>query len=101
MHTQKIATCCYCGARTILQLTARSGHELACASCGAPIHEMKPLRTDRGKKADHDDRAGYRKKKGFHDKHHAYADKNRKKRKRSTLWRVLEEVVDVVEDIID
>ena len=27
-HQNKIATCCYCGARSLLQLTARGGHEL-------------------------------------------------------------------------
>ena len=36
-HDRKIATCCYCGRRTVLELTARGGHELACGSCGAPL----------------------------------------------------------------
>ena len=40
----KIATCSYCGGREILKLTARGGHELACGSCGAPLHEMKWLK---------------------------------------------------------
>ncbi|QHQ34131.1 hypothetical protein [Algicella marina] len=40
----KIATCCYCGSRTVLRLTARDRHELACASCGAALHNMKPLK---------------------------------------------------------
>lgn len=40
----KIATCSYCGRRQALQMTARGGHELACGSCGAPLHEMKWLR---------------------------------------------------------
>jgi hypothetical protein len=40
----KIATCNYCGSRTILKLTARKGHELACGSCGAPIHDLKWLK---------------------------------------------------------
>ena len=35
--TTKIATCCYCGTRTALTLTARHGHELACGRCGAPL----------------------------------------------------------------
>ena len=43
-HHNKIATCCYCGARSVLRLTARDGHELACGSCGAPLHEMKPIK---------------------------------------------------------
>lgn len=42
----RLGTCCYCGARTLLELTARGGHELACGSCGAPIHHMKGLRAE-------------------------------------------------------
>ena len=41
---QKIATCCYCGARAALRLD-RARHELACANCGAPLHEMKALKS--------------------------------------------------------
>ena len=41
---QKIATCCYCGARAALRFD-RERHELACSNCGAPLHEMKALRT--------------------------------------------------------
>ena len=88
MHTQKIATCCYCGSRTILQLTARDGHELACGSCGAPIHEMKPLRKQKVSKPKDAARSK-------HDR------KKPKKKKRSGLWQMLEEVIDVVDDIID
>lgn len=40
----RVGTCCYCGARTMLELTARGGHELACGACGAPIHHMKGIR---------------------------------------------------------
>lgn len=96
MHTTKIATCSYCGARTVLQLTARSGHELACASCGAPIHEMKPLRLDR---------SGERRRppQGYLPDIPARrpVPQKRKKQKGRRLWRVLEEVADVIEDIID
>ncbi|EAQ24075.1 hypothetical protein ROS217_16110 [Roseovarius sp. 217] len=38
----KIATCSYCGARTVLVLD-RGRHELTCANCGAPLHEMKAM----------------------------------------------------------
>lgn len=44
-HPIKIATCCYCGARSLLKPTARQGHELACGACGAPLHEMKWLKS--------------------------------------------------------
>ncbi|MDJ0822410.1 MAG: hypothetical protein QNJ09_11465 [Paracoccaceae bacterium] len=43
----KIATCCYCGARTALVLRGKERHELSCASCGAPLHDMKMLRADK------------------------------------------------------
>lgn len=42
-ESPKIATCCYCGSRALLQLNARGGHELACGTCGAPLHEMKAM----------------------------------------------------------
>ena len=42
----KIATCCYCGSRAALVLRGRERHELSCATCGAPLHEMKMLRAD-------------------------------------------------------
>lgn len=48
-ETTKIATCCYCGARSVLQLRARDGHELACGRCGAPLHEMKAMPVARAK----------------------------------------------------
>ncbi len=47
LDQRKIATCCYCGNRSVLDLTARGGHELACGSCGAPLHLMKAMRVDR------------------------------------------------------
>ena len=46
MHpTNKIATCCYCGTRAALVLTGEVRHELACASCGAPLHDIRLART--------------------------------------------------------
>ncbi len=41
MH--KIATCCYCGTRAALVLRREGRHELSCAACGAPLHEMKAI----------------------------------------------------------
>lgn len=40
----KIATCCYCGTRAMLRLSGSVRHELACASCGAPLHALKWLK---------------------------------------------------------
>lgn len=47
MTTPKIATCCYCGTRAALVLRGTVRHELSCATCGAPLHDLKMLRTDR------------------------------------------------------
>ena len=43
--TARIATCCYCGTRAALVLKDLPGgrHELGCAACGAPLHEMKSI----------------------------------------------------------
>ena len=43
MTTRKIATCCYCGTRAALVLKGKDRHELSCATCGAPLHELKKL----------------------------------------------------------
>ena len=45
-HGQKIATCCYCGTRAALVLRGKERHELACSNCGAPLHDLKMLRSD-------------------------------------------------------
>lgn len=44
--SSKIATCCYCGSRAALVLRGKERHELSCANCGAPLHQMKMLRSD-------------------------------------------------------
>ncbi|SHG52884.1 hypothetical protein SAMN04488044_0991 [Cognatishimia maritima] len=51
----KIATCCYCGTRAALKLKGDVQHELACGSCGAPLHEIKqmPLTSRRPEKKQH------------------------------------------------
>lgn len=44
MTSTKLATCSYCGTRAALVLSTSGRHELACAACGAPLHEMKWLK---------------------------------------------------------
>lgn len=91
----KLATCCYCGARTMLKLTARDGHELACGSCGAPLHEMKWLKAP--------EPAAAPKRSKPTPRPNAYrVEKPRKHKRRKPFWRkALEEVWDEVEDIFD
>lgn len=48
---QTIATCCYCGSRAALVLDGTQRHELACASCGAPLRQLKNLKSDSGRGA--------------------------------------------------
>lgn len=45
-HTHKSATCCYCGSKAVLTLGGKMRHELKCSACGAPISQMKALRSD-------------------------------------------------------
>ena len=40
----KIATCCYCGNRTVLKLGGQVQHALRCGACGAPVTRMKALK---------------------------------------------------------
>jgi hypothetical protein len=96
-HSPKIATCCYCGTRAALVLSGRDRHELSCASCGAPLHNLKMLR------ADHDGRpdlAGKPRKPQKLPK--ADYDRLRKrKKKKSPARRLLGEAFDLIEDIFD
>ncbi len=113
----KLATCCYCSSRTLLKPTARDGHELACGSCGAPLHEMKwlkqpePARKPRAvKKMAHDPARKFEKSErsdraqpvGFLAGWGAGKKvRKRPKRGKSLFSKVLEEAWDVVEDLID
>ena len=100
MPNTKIATCCYCGTRAALVLKGQDRHELACSSCGAPLHEMKMLRQDStgprelaagGKKAVSSYRPGYKS---------SYKKKSKKRRKGFKDF-LLDEVWDTIEDIFD
>ncbi|MBE9636564.1 hypothetical protein [Salipiger mangrovisoli] len=48
---QTIATCCYCGSRAALVLNGTQRHELSCASCGAPLRQLKNLKSETGRGA--------------------------------------------------
>jgi hypothetical protein len=47
-YSTKIATCCYCASKTALRLE-KGRHELSCASCGAPLRELKIMPKPVGK----------------------------------------------------
>lgn len=89
MAATKIATCCYCGTKAALVLRGRERHELACASCGAPLHRMKMLPAQ----AQHPAPA----RPAFVGKK---AEKKHKK-KSSSFGRSLKSFWDVIEDVVD
>lgn len=96
--TTKIATCCYCGTRSMLKLTARGGHELACGNCGAPLHEMKALREDRPRQSKRAVPAPA----AYRDHEGPTRRKKKKQKRRKSVWsKALEEAFDFVEDIFD
>lgn len=41
-QSRKIATCSYCGSRTVLVMDG-ARHELACRACGAPLGALKAM----------------------------------------------------------
>ncbi|MDU8946756.1 hypothetical protein [Ovoidimarina sediminis] len=93
--TPKIATCCYCGTRAALVLSGRERHELACSSCGAPLHEMKMLKAA---PSAHSQSKPSRTRPG--EPRNRPVKRKPIKRKSRARW-MLEEVWDFVEDIFD
>lgn len=106
-HSPKIATCCYCGSRAALVLTGETRHELACATCGAPLHEMKMLRSDaRGERElVHPSaiRSYPKRSKGHRAPKKSYNSSKRsaKSRFKSAFWDMAEDVFEEVFDIFD
>ena len=98
MSYQKIATCCYCGTRAALVLRGKDRHELSCANCGAPLHDLKMLRRD------HDGQAGLVKPsrlRGMPQVSGRPPRPRKQKRRKSFKRRILEEAWDLLEDIFD
>lgn len=92
----KIATCSYCGTRAALVLGGEGRHELACSSCGAPLHALKMLPAGPLPPVGPADHRKSPK---------ARSEKTKKpkapKRRKGVFARVLEEAMDAVEDIFD
>jgi len=97
-------TCCYCGTRAALVFKGKNRHELACSSCGAPLHDMKMLRTDRHgprelvppSRVRADAPAKPRKPKKSHP-----PKSYKRKRRKGLMSKIFEEAFDVIEDIFD
>ncbi|MCG6883937.1 MAG: hypothetical protein LJE62_09310 [Silicimonas sp.] len=96
--TPKIATCCYCGTRAALVLSGKTRHELACSTCGAPLHELKMLRSD--KAGNREPLRPTRPAVQVRERG-SYRRKPPKKRTKSLSYRFMEEVWDAAEDIFD
>lgn len=92
-HSAKIATCCYCGTRAALTLRGRERHELACSTCGAPLHEMKMLKVQEPKRPAHRPRPS--------DARPEPRPRRQKKRGKSLSQRFMEEAWDLAEDLLD
>ena len=95
MPHHKIATCCYCGTRAALVLRGRERHELSCASCGAPLHEMKMLRADHVEDSHRVDPSRLR------GTAKPKRSKHKKSKKKSGLLDVLDDAFDLLDDIFD
>ncbi|SHG99369.1 hypothetical protein [Marivita hallyeonensis] len=111
-HGTKIATCCYCGTRAALVLRGQDRHELSCAACGAPLHDMKMLPSAKvqtpvsttefnpARPVKKERTAGVTPLPSWERKLGTL--KKKKKKKRKTLAkRFFEEAFDVLEDIFD
>lgn len=101
MHRNtKSATCCYCGAETLLTFTKSTRHELRCAACGAPISKLKSLKSDHV--ADAYTVRGKKQHQPFQPQHPKLEKKNRKKKKKKRgLSYYLMEAAEEVFDIFD
>jgi PHP family Zn ribbon phosphoesterase len=93
MAEPKLATCCYCGTRATLRLSA-DRHVLACGGCGAPLTRMKPLRPEEAAEAARHP----------HPKHPVPLKRRKKrkaKRRKGLFEKIVREVWDEIEDIFD
>lgn len=102
-HQPKIATCCYCGTRAALVLVGKTRHELACSNCGAPLHDLKMLRSDATGDRELVDPSPLRR---YPARHKAgvprHGSKRKKPKKRGSLGqRFMSEFKDFAEDIFD
>lgn len=99
----KIATCTFCGTRAALVLRGRERHELACASCGAPLHDLKML-PKRPEPAPRDIQGHSAFPAGSHQRAMSRREPEpprKYRKKKSFARRAFAELWDVIEDIID
>ena len=95
----KIATCNYCGTRAALVLD-RDRHELTCASCGAPLHDMKAMPKAKAARARGKPRPMHLPRQPYEQGPRPVSPRKGKRRK-GLGRRLFEELLDVVEDVFD
>jgi hypothetical protein len=99
-YPTKIATCCYCGSKTVLRFD-KGRHELSCARCAAPLGDLttipKPVKKKRAVSHQPDARNFSKpvKQKSFKKKH------SKPKRRKSWFQDFAEEAFDFLEDVFD
>ncbi|MGR3434515.1 MAG: hypothetical protein ACU0CO_06440 [Shimia sp.] len=103
---QKVVTCCYCGTRAALVLKGRERHELACSTCGAPLHDLKMLpktaASEPPKRRELVDPGRVHPLPGAGKAAKKAAKKLKKRKRKKSLGRkFLSEAFDVLEDILD
>ena len=98
----KIATCNYCGTRAALVLD-RARHELACSSCGAPLHDMKAMPKAKSDRQRPKGRPMTLPRQEYGEGRRAAPSPRKpgKKRRKGIGRRIFEEIWDVVEDVFD
>lgn len=101
-YPTKIATCCHCGTKAALKL-GKDRHELSCASCGAPLRDLKMLPVSpKPKRKAVSHQSETRQFAQMPKANHAKKSKPRKSKKRRGWFKdIAEEVFDLVEDIFD
>jgi len=93
----KIATCCYCGTRAALTLSGTGRRELACSSCGAPLHDLKGFKAQ----ISPDAVRARRPKTPPPDWLKPKPGRRTRKRRKPLGRRLLSEAFDLIEDILD
>lgn len=79
-------------------LKGKSRHELACSSCGAPLHDLKMLRKERSGDRETVPANRVRTRPPAQPR---YEKPKKRKRRKSLMKKVFEEAFDVIEDIFD
>ncbi|MEM1129866.1 MAG: hypothetical protein AAGH83_05010 [Pseudomonadota bacterium] len=87
-------------------LTGRVRHELACSACGAPLHDLKAIRTDTGPARKHGDlaKASAQRSASWPELDRLISKKaksKKKKKKKSFSKKAISKAFDLLDDVFD